>query len=136
MIRVAIDTGPIVALLNSSDRHHRWAVKALDGLAPPLRTCEAVVSEACFLVRNLEGGADAVLALISRGLIVPDFQLQPELAGVRRLMAKYASLPMSFADACLVRMAELDHDLGILTLDSDFKVYRRGRRQLPIVAPD
>ena len=134
MIRFAIDTGPLVALLNSRDAHHRWAIETLDKIAPPLYTCEAVVSEACFLVRHLKGGPDAVLALISRGLIIPGFRLDAELEPVRKLIAKYSTVPMSLADACLVRMAELDHDLTIIALDDDFRIYRRhGRQHLPIL---
>lgn len=137
LIRSAIDTGPLVALLNSRDAHHRWATQTLDKISPPLHTCEAVVSEACFLVRNLKGGPDAVLALLARGLVVPDFHLDSELDAIRKLVSKYSTVPMSLADACLVRMAELDHDLGIITLDEDFRIYRRhGRQQLPVVMPE
>jgi predicted nucleic acid-binding protein len=137
MIRFAIDTGPLVALLNSRDAHHRWATETLDKIAPPLYTCEAVVSEACFLVRHLKGGPDAVLALISRSLILPAFRLDAELEAVRKLMAKYATVPMSLADACLVRLAELDRDLTIITLDENFRIYRRhGRQHVPTLMPE
>ena len=137
MIRFAIDTGPIVALLNARDAHHRWATQTLDRIGPPLRTCEAVISEACFLVRNLKGGPDAVLTLIARGLVVPDFHLDLELDALRKLIAKYSSVPMSLADACLVRMAELDHELTVITLDADFRLYRRhGRQHLPTLMPE
>lgn len=136
MIRFATDTGPLVALLNSRDVMHAWAKQALDKVSPPLHTCEAVISEACFLVRNLKGGPDAVLALVARGLVVPDFHLDAELEAIRKLVAKYASVPMSLADACLVRMSELDHDLSVITLDEDFRIYRRhGRQQVPVIMP-
>ncbi len=137
MTRFAIDTGPLVALLNSRDHMHRWAKQTLDHIAPPLHTCEAVISEACFLVRGLKGGPDAVLALLERGLVTPDFHLDSEIAAVRKLAAKYSSVPMSLADACLVRMAECDHDLKVITLDNDFRVYRRhGRQQVPVIMPE
>jgi predicted nucleic acid-binding protein len=137
MIRFAIDTGPLVALLNSRDAMHAWAKQTLNRVSPALHTCESVISEACFLVRTLKGGPAAVLALVSRGLVVPDFRLDSEFNAVRKLIAKYESVPMSLADACLVRMAELDHDLGIITLDEDFRIYRRhGRQQVPVVMPE
>jgi len=131
-----IDTGPLVAFLNRRDHHHDWIRDLLRTIEPPLDTCEAVVSEACFLLRNLEGGPDAVLELCSRGIITTSFSLQDERDAVRRLMKKYADVPMSLADACLVRMTELESDSTLLTVDSDFRVYRRDRRRLvPVRMP-
>lgn len=136
MKNVVVDTGPIVAFLNVRDAHHRWVREALEGVEPPMRTCEAVVSEACFLVRALRGGPAAVLELVDRGIVEVPFRLGDELDAVRRLMARYANVPMSFADACLVRMSELDARATILTLDEDFRVYRRnGRQPIPVVMP-
>lgn len=136
MKRFIVDTGPLVALLNARDTHHTWASETLDQLEPPLRTCEAVLSEACFLVRGVKGGPDAVLALVSRGIVLPDFRLASELEPVRKLMTKYATVPMSLADACLVRMTELNRGTTVLSLDRDFRVYRRnGRHVIPMIAP-
>lgn len=136
MKRVAVDTGPLVALLNARDAHHRWARDILDDIEPPLLTCEAVVSEACFLVRHLPGGPDAVLDLVGRGIVKPAFHLDTEIDAVRKLISRFASVPMSVADACLVRMAELDPQLTVLTLDGDFRIYRKNGRQLvPVLAP-
>jgi predicted nucleic acid-binding protein len=134
MKRVIVDTGPLVALLNAREAHHAWARETLDHIEPPLWTCEAVLSEACFLVRHLKGGAEAVLDLVSRAIVKVDFRLASEVAPVRKLMAKYASVPMSLADACLVRMTELHAQSVVLTLDGDFRVYRRGGRQVvPVI---
>ena len=136
MTRFAIDTGPLVAFLNGRDAFHPWARETLDAIRPPLHTCEAVISEACFLVRRLEGGPDAVFALLARGILDVEFHLDAEHGAVRKLMTKYASVPMSVADACLVRMAELDHGLTIITLDDDFRIYRRhGRHAVPVLMP-
>ena len=136
MTRFAVDTGPLVALLNRRDGFHQWASKTFDAIDPPLRTCEPVISEACFLVRGLSGGAEAVLALIERGLLVVDFSLTAEAAELRTLMARYQTVPMSLADACLVRMTELDNRLTVVTLDHDFHVYRRhGRQSVPSLMP-
>ena len=69
--------------------------------------------------------------------MVVDFHLDSELQAVRKLMVKYASVPMPLADACLVRMAELDKGRSIVTLDSDFHVYRRhGRKTIALLRPD
>jgi predicted nucleic acid-binding protein len=134
--RVFIDTGPLVAFLNGRDRFHPWAREVLATLDPPLFSCEPVLSEACFLVRNLSGGPDAVLELVARGLLDVRFSVSSELPAIRRLMKKFGRVPMSLADACLVRMTELERDCAIVTLDGDFRIYRRNRRQLvPVIMP-
>jgi predicted nucleic acid-binding protein len=133
---VIVDTGPLVAFLNGRDRHHQWVTGVLEGIAPPLITCEAVLSEACFLLQDVRGGSDAVLELVSRGIVKSTFRLDGELDEVRRLVTKYSSVPMSLADACLVRMTELERDAVVLTVDSDFRIYRRHRRQtVPTIMP-
>jgi uncharacterized protein len=136
MKRIIVDTGPIVALLNSADAHHQWTREILDTIDPPLITCEAVISEACFILHRLRGGQGAVLELVARGVVSLDFSLKAEMPSVRKLMTKYASVPMSLADACLVRMSELHAKAKVLTLDSDFRIYRRNRRQsIPSLSP-
>ena len=136
MTRIVIDTGPVVALLNRRDRHHSWVRDVLDTVEPPIFTCEAVISEACFVLGRLEGGTDAVLELVSTDILKIDFRLLSEIDAVRGLMRKFANVPMSFADACLVRMTELDAESVLVTIDGDFRVYRRNRRQIiPTIMP-
>jgi uncharacterized protein len=134
--RVLVDTGPIVALLNRRDHHHAWARKVLDTIEPPIFTCEAVISEACFLLGRFTHGPDTVLELLANDVLKVDFQIRSELDSLRKLMQKFASVPMSLADACLVRMTELERETVIVTLDSDFHVYRRNRRHvIPTIMP-
>lgn len=131
-----LDTGPLVALLNVRDRRHAWATEVFRGLRAPLLTCDAVLSEACFLLRAFPAGVDAVMSLVEQGLVDASFRLSPEVPVVRRLLARYADVPMSFADACLVRMSELHPDLPVVTCDRDFTIYRRnGRRVIPTLMP-
>jgi uncharacterized protein len=133
---VVVDTGPLVAFLNRRDSFHTWARETLGTIEAPLLTCEAVISEACFLMRSTKGGPDAILDLVGRGVVQLPFRLAAELPTVRRLMARYANVPMSLADACLVRMTELDSGTAVLTLDGDFRVYRRHRRKVvPTIMP-
>jgi predicted nucleic acid-binding protein len=133
---VILDTGPLVALLNRRERQHAWVRRVLDMIEPPVFTCDAVLSEACFLLRSVEGGPDAVLELVGRGIVKSDFRVTAEIDTVRALMKKFRDVPMSLADACLVRMTELEPQSAVLTLDSDFGLYRRNRRQLvPIISP-
>jgi uncharacterized protein len=136
-VTAIVDTGPLVALLDAREPHHAWARETLRRLETPLLTCEAVLSEACFLLSGIKGGRNAVLSLVSRGMLTLDFQLAPELENVRKLMVKYANVPMALADACLVRMTELAPRATVITVDGDFRVYRRnGRQAIPVVMPD
>lgn len=106
-------------------------------MSPPLFTCEAVISEACFLLRNIPNAPDALLEMIKRKLVGVPFQLEQETTAVKKLMARYNNVPMSLADACLVRMSEQYAGSVVLTLDRDFRIYRRlGRQVIPVVAPE
>jgi predicted nucleic acid-binding protein len=131
---VIVDAGFVVALLSARDSNHDWAAAQAQHLAPPWSTCEAALSEAFHLLgRN---GAAQLTALLRRGAVVVAFDLGKELETVLRLMSKYADVPMSLADACLVRMTEKAADAVVLTTDSDFRIYRRHSRQVvPCVLP-
>ena len=134
--QIILDTGPLVALLNRGDRHHRWAMDQWAQIVPPLLTCEAILAEACFLVRRFPGGQVAVLDLVQRGVLDVSFRLIEETEAVFRLLRKYRDVPMSLADGCLVRMAERRAAGVVLTLDSDFSIYRKnGRQVIPTLAP-
>src|SRR5205823_8060335 len=100
--------GPIVALLSARDQYHEWARSTLATIDPPLLTCEPVLAEVSHLVRKLKGGPAAVLDLLGRGALEVAFRVDTELLALRTLLTRYASVPMSLADACLVRMAELE----------------------------
>ena len=135
--RVILDTGPLVALLNTRDRYHEWAIGQWEDIEPPLVTCESVISEACFLLAGDPRGPSAVLAMISRRAVTVGFSLDAQAERIAFLMRKYAAVPMSVADACLVRMSEEVHGSTILTLDADFRTYRRnGRQIIPLMIPD
>jgi predicted nucleic acid-binding protein len=134
---VLLDTGPLVASLNRRDRHHSWTVDRLGEIEPPLLTCDAVLTEACFLLKKITGGQRAVLDLVERGLVVSPLRVEEEAPALRRLLERYASMEISLADACLIRMSEQFPSSVVLTLDSGFEVYRRhGRQVIPSLRPD
>lgn len=134
--QVILDTGPLVALLNRRDRYHAWARDRFAEIEPPLATCEAVAVEACHLLRGHPGGERIVLDVLLRGVVEIDFALSEEIGSVQELRIRYADVPMDLADACLVRMAELSSGSAVLTLDSDFTIYRiHGRRVIPTISP-
>jgi predicted nucleic acid-binding protein len=134
---VIVDTGPLVALLVATDDYHRWTVNRLRELRPPLLTCEAVLAETAHLVRRVRHGTERFAQLLESDLLLVEFDIMAERTRVARLLRKYADRPMSLADACLVRLAELHDGASLLTIDGDFTVYRKhGRRMIPLIVPD
>ncbi len=136
--RVLVDTGPIVALLDRRDLHHQWAKSQIANLHEPLLTCEAVLSEVFFLVSRLRGGTATLVALLREELVrvAVDFSYHAHSVEILRHLERYSNVPMSFADACLVRMSEVERDCFVFTTDRDFLTYRRNRRQaIPLISP-
>ena len=132
---VLVDAGFVVALLSSRDAYHKWAATQASELPPVWCTCEAVLSEAFHLLGRR--GTPNLSALLRRRALVVGFELAENLEPVLKLVAKYSDVPMSFADACLVRMTETLANPIILTTDDDFRVYRRHSRQVvPCVTPE
>jgi uncharacterized protein len=133
---VLLDTGPLVAFLKAKDHFHAWAVDQLDRAPFPLLTCEPIITEACFLLRDTPSGEATVLSLIADGLIQIPFHDEAEAMALQTLLIQYRSVPMSLADACLVRLAEIYPNSPILTLDSDFYIYRKLKNQaLSVIIP-
>ena len=131
-----LDTGPLVALVNKREQHHEWAKSQVEGISGAMVTCESVLTEACYLLRHVHGATAAVMQLVEKLLIEMPFRLAEHAAAISSLMAKYSNVPMSLADACLVRMSEMYDDRAILTFNSDFKLYRKhGRRVIATLIP-
>jgi predicted nucleic acid-binding protein len=129
-----VDTGFLVALLSHRDGNHRWAAAQAPRLPPPWMTCEAVLSEASHLLGGR--GTRSLAALLHRGALVCGYRFADDMDAVLKLLEKYADVPISFADACLVRMTETLNDPLLLTTDADFRIYRRhGRQIIPCLLP-
>ena len=129
-----VDTGFLVALLSSRDGNHRWAAAQAPRSPPPWMTCEAVLSEASYLLGGQ--GTRSLASLLRRGALICAYHFADDMDAVLKLLEKYADVPMSFADACLVRMTETLNDPLLLTTDADFRIYRRhGRQTIPVVLP-
>lgn len=132
---VLVDTGPLVALLNAGDRRHASVARQLALLQPPFITCEAVLAEATHLVRHLPGGRAALLEMVDEGFLSVGLQISAQSAELLTLVKRYASVPMSLADACMVRLAELNPRSPVWTFDSDFMVYRKNGRHVIALIP-
>jgi predicted nucleic acid-binding protein len=126
MMPVLVDTGFIVAMLDRSEQEHRLCVRVSVQIEEPLITCEAVITESCYLLRHVDGASEAILQNIDKGVFRLPYAVSSRAAEVERLLRKYADVPMDFADGCLVDLATQIGTGRILTFDSDFAVYRWG----------
>ena len=126
---VLLDTDVIVALLDRSEGLHEACADAVQQIEAPLITCEAVIAESCYLLRNLTGASEAVIENVAAGIFQIPFQLSHEAAGVRQVLRKYRDRQIDLADACLIRLADEFGTGDILTLDGDFAIYRWGRNK-------
>jgi uncharacterized protein len=134
-----LDTGPLVAFFDRSDACHEWAKQQWAQAPVPMLTCEPVIAEAVYLLREHAGlPGEKVLALFDRKVLIAPFSLEAHASPVAHLLQKYHDLGMQLADACLVRMSELKRDCRVFTLDKrEFQIYRRFERQvIPLVAPE
>jgi predicted nucleic acid-binding protein len=127
---ILLDTGPLVALLSKGDADHARAERTFADCLPPFRCCEAVVAEACFLMKKVHPhGPAEVIALGRKGVYEVALSLDEHWTNIEALLRKYADRPISLADACLIRCAEIHHEPRILTFDADFAVYRWARQR-------
>lgn len=127
------DTGFIVALVNSDDNDHRWALDTIPSVATPILTCEAVLAESVFHLRS----AGIILEMVESGFLELAFDANQHIAALLDLADRYADRKPDFADLCLIRMSELFPNHMLITTDkSDFRVYRRNKRDvIPLLCP-
>lgn len=132
--RPVADAGFLVALWSRSDQHHDWAVTTARAVPPPWATCEAVLSEAEHLLGP--AGRASLRTACRRGALQVVAVAGQDTDAVIDLLDKYDDVPMSVADACVVRMTEILPDTRVLSTDTDFKIYRRhSRKVIPCILP-
>lgn len=131
-MKAIADTGFVVAFLNRNDQFHSWAVALATGVDEPLLTCDAVLAEAAFHLAS----TTTVLDLLHEGLLQLAFKLDENLEQIRELAHRYRDRNPDLADLCLVRMSELHPRHAVVTVDADFRVYRRNKREaIPLIFP-
>ena len=131
-MRGIADAGFLVAFANARDQHHGWALDVAEDVTEPLLTCEAVLAEAAFHL----GDVGLVLEMISEELIRLDFVCNDHLAHLAGLAKRYKDRKPDLADLCLIRMSELHPKHSVITVDEDFRVYRRNKREvIPLISP-
>ena len=132
-----LDTGALVSLLDRSQTHHRRCRTFFETWKGPVVSTEAILTETTHLLSSIDGGPTASVDFFLGGgaVIVPS--TPASLTRVRALMAKYADLPMDFADATLVALAEeLNSPLVFTTDRTDFAVYRLKDRKPFRIVPE
>ena len=129
------DTGPLVAYLNRKDPYHAWAVAVMKQVKPPILTCDAVLTEAMYFLREDRLDVDPLFGMLERGALQLNFELAAHWPRIRTLMGRYTQ--MDLADASVVVMSELHHRSQVFTVDrKDFSIYRRNDRQtIEFIAP-
>jgi len=133
---VLLDTGPLVALADRGEEFHAWASAQLHRTREPMVTCGAVLAEAGFVLRHHPTALVRTRDLLERRLLISAEESQTTWLRAYALMDRYANVPMSFADACLVALAESTPDAKLFTLDRDFLIYRTHDDQpLALLAP-
>jgi predicted nucleic acid-binding protein len=126
------DTGFLVAFARSRDLHHPWATRVAEQVTEPLLTCEAVLAETAFHL----GNAGLVLEMIFEEFIALSFDCSDHLPQLAELAKRYADRQPDLADLCLIRMSELYPTHSVITVDQDFRVYRRNKREvIPLISP-
>ncbi len=134
---IVIDAGPLVAYFSEHEQHHLWVRQAAEDLPTPFLTSEPALTEACHLLQRHKLSLAPLFELLVNGVILIAFDVQEHHESLIPLIEKYADLPMSLADATLVRLAELHDNATVFTLDHHFRIYRKhGRRQIPLIVPD
>jgi len=132
---VIFDTGPLVAWFCPRDEHHPWARKTFTQIPAGGFLCEAVLAEVCHLVAKDGIARGKVLEFVERGGLT-SVPLSGELRALRELLDRYADAPMDFADACVVRLAELQTDVTVCTTDGHFRFFRKnGHEPISLLAP-
>jgi predicted nucleic acid-binding protein len=135
MRRAILDAGPLVAWFCVKDPHHDWAVRTFDVLPVGALVCEAVLAEVCHLVAKDGVPPGRVLRLVEQNDLVL-VSLVGETAAIRILTERYADAPMDFADACVVRLAELHPGALVCTTDGHFRFFRKNSEEpIALLAP-
>jgi len=132
-VKHLLDAGPLIAALSRQDEYHEWACEVLARVGPPFYSCPEAMAEAAAMT----GQHAAIVEMIKSGEIILAFDLAEQADSVLALLKKYEDQEIDLADACLIRMSELNRDCRLITLDrTDFSVYRRnGRDLIPLFAP-
>ncbi len=134
MKKILIDSGPLIALFDASDKYHSKAVNFIKTNKFPLVTTIASVTETLHLLDFNRNAQIDFIEWVHRGAVEIQNIENNDFGRLKELIKKYRDLPMDFADSCLVYLAEKLNLNTIATIDRDFSIYRiQGRRKFKII---
>jgi predicted nucleic acid-binding protein len=121
-----------VALARENDQYHAWAAEIGEQINWPVLTCEAVLAETAFHLQS----SKEVLGMLRDNVVRVAFDCASHQEQLYDLAARYADRNPDFADLCLIRMSELYARYTLITVDDDFRIYRRNKREaIPLLCP-
>lgn len=130
MQKSLIDAGPLIALFDRDDNHHTRVKRFLKSYRGHLFTSWAVITETLHMLDFDVRVQIDFLRWIQRDAINVVALAKEHISRIIELSSKYADLPMDFADATLIVISETEHIKEIITIDSDFHVYRNIRKEM------
>jgi hypothetical protein len=134
MRKILIDSGPLIALFDRSDKYHLASVEFIKTNKCELITTIASITETLHLLDFSREAQIDFLEWVNAGALNIESITQDNFLRIKELTFKYSDLPMDFADACLVFLAEKLNIREIATVDRDFDVYRiKGGKTLTIL---
>lgn len=124
MNKILIDSGPLIALFDSSDKYHQKTIEFIKENTSILITTIASVTETLHLLDFNRNAQLDFIEWISRGGVEVENILNFDFQRIKELTEKYRDLPMDFADSCLVLLVEKLGISSVATIDRDFSIYR------------
>ena len=121
---VLVDSGPLIALFHEKDEFHESVKETLKVKDLLLITTWPVITEVFYFLSSFKGKGEKFLEWIERGgILISDLKIS-DIQSIRKRIQKYSNVPMDLADATLVIIAERDSIYQILSIDSDFQIYK------------
>jgi predicted nucleic acid-binding protein len=131
-MKAIADTGLLVALVRANDQYHEWAEDIGAQISWPVLTCEAVLAETAFHIQS----SSRVLEMLRDNVVRVAFDCESNSEHLHSLAVRYADRNPDLADLCLIRMSELFPRHVVITVDEDFRAYRRNKREaIPLLCP-
>ena len=129
MDKILIDSGPMIALFDASDKYHQASIEFIKNNSAELITTLASITETLHLLGFSRHAQADFLEWIYAGAIEIEVINSRDFQEIAKMMLKYADLPMDFADACLVFVADKLKIDTIATIDRDFDIYRLKKKR-------
>ena len=124
MLKTIIDSGPLIALFDRSDKYHNDVLNFMKEYKGKLITSWAVITEVSHMLDfNLQVQIDFLKWCEVGGIEVYNIT-QDEISNIRVMMEKYIDIPMDLADGTLMYIANKENIKNIVSIDSDFDIYR------------